>query len=258
MLFSLLHNAAVPMDFDFEALYAQYSNVDLLKITRQTDKYQPAAIAAANTILQQREVTQQEIDEVDAFFREPIVKEHYKKHIRFGLEDRIAEFVNPYSNTMTRVNPKLWWRIMLLYLAWIIIETSYDSYLLAIEMWGMMGPLELLKLIDPLYSVLVFYLILKRASWGWILLFVSTGILVMSAMYWLLKYRLIFYENSSLLLGAVMFLIVRITLLFFMWKEDIANYFKVTQTIKRNVIKFFGFLILLFFLIWLFTVKPMI
>jgi hypothetical protein len=56
------------MDFDFHRLYKDYSNIELLKIVKRPEGYQPAAVIVATQILNERQVTDDEIQFVDQYF----------------------------------------------------------------------------------------------------------------------------------------------------------------------------------------------
>ena len=53
------------MNFDFYQLYKDYSNIELLKIVKRPTEYQPTAVAVATQILNERQLTTEEIQLVD-------------------------------------------------------------------------------------------------------------------------------------------------------------------------------------------------
>ena len=57
------------MNFDFYQQYKNYSNIELLKIVKQPTDYQPAAVAVATQILNERQVTAEEIQFVEQYFQ---------------------------------------------------------------------------------------------------------------------------------------------------------------------------------------------
>lgn len=57
------------MEFEFYERFAAYSSADLIIIVRQPDQYQAEAIAAAERILQERDISETDREQAEQFFR---------------------------------------------------------------------------------------------------------------------------------------------------------------------------------------------
>lgn len=80
------------MDFDFYQLYKDYSNADLLKIVRQPGDYEPAAVSIATQILNERQISPEEILYVDQYFQDIESSKRAKKEKFDTIKNKATDF----------------------------------------------------------------------------------------------------------------------------------------------------------------------
>ncbi|MRG47298.1 hypothetical protein GFS24_19405 [Chitinophaga sp. SYP-B3965] len=197
------------MKFDFYEQYKDYSNTDLQKIVQQPDAYQPEAVEAASGILKERGVTDK-----------PQVLE---------LKEQTTHLLDSFDVTEETKPPNL----LILFLITVGMEYLWMVYNTVIVFRESM-PLYfiLLKSIDLAFTPFVFYLLWKRKSWGWILIFISTAITAVTR---LIQLDLIFqYVGLDTVQGltyiAITFL--KIAFAWYLWRKEIREFFHVSKEVK--------------------------
>jgi hypothetical protein len=226
------------MHFDFYQQYKDYSNIDLLKIVKRPTDYQPAAVTVATQILNERQITPEEIQHVEQFFQDLDSSANAKKEKLAALKNKATDFFEPVLHPSEKVEPNKWVNILLLVIsiqyAWSVFNTikqligflqcddcSFDVTLFA----------ELLTL---LYVPLIFFLLFKRRLWGWILLFADNLFSLISRAsqsYIFFKYQSIHHGDTTSFLLPVL---IKAAFVFFMWRDTIANHFGVTHKTKKK------------------------
>ena len=163
------------MNFNFHEQFKDYSNIDLLKIVRQPANYQVTAVTVAEEILNTRQVSAEEISVVDQYLLDIENSEKDKKEKINALKSKVTDFLEPVLEPSAKTEPIKWLNILLLltgiYYAW----TFYNA---------VRGLIRFLKctfcefdiaiifgLLTAIYVPFMFYFLLKRRRWGWILLF---------------------------------------------------------------------------------------
>src|SRR6266487_3556660 len=96
------------MNFNFYDQYKNYSNIDLLKIVKQPDNYQAAAVEAATQILNERQVSETELQQVDKYFQDIDAKEQLKKDKINFYKEKTVDFLEPVLKPTTEVKPHKW------------------------------------------------------------------------------------------------------------------------------------------------------
>src|SRR5687768_3427403 len=102
------------MVFNFSDKYKDYSNIELLKIIRRPDDYQPAAIEAAGLILKHRQITEEEKNFVEEFYKAISEKKAVSKARIDFYKDKSLDFLEPVLHPGKPVSAVKWLNILLL------------------------------------------------------------------------------------------------------------------------------------------------
>jgi hypothetical protein len=104
------------------------------------------------------------------------------------------------------------------------------------------------ELLPIFYVPLIFYLLLKRKRWGWMLLFADNVFALVSCVfqfYVLFKYEAI--HGGSI--ASLFFLVsIRLGFLLYLWRDPVAPHFNVDKKTKRNTLEMSPLVALLFVL----------
>ncbi len=240
------------MYFNFYNLYKDYSTTDLLKIINRPDDYQPAAIDAATRILQERQVSEADIQEANNIATD-------EQNI-IAYKQKAKDFLEPVLQPSTEVQPQKWLNILLLavaiqyvwtffingrdiinFIAAVIDCQKYGDSLLheTVTYWSCFSSrfnvMLFLELFSLIYMPITLYLLYKKYRWGWIIFFIdSTFVFVNSLVLVSLffKYQHIYHINPASYLFR---LLIRGAFVFFLWGDNIAMHFGVTRQIKRKL-----------------------
>lgn len=109
------------MDFDFAKLYKPYTNIELLKIIRHPEKFQEAAVNAANEILDTRTVTDEEREAAGFVIKQPEMNIGFSGH---SSEQDVLESFNPDANG----KESLWFIIFFSLICIFYIRYFYYSF----------------------------------------------------------------------------------------------------------------------------------
>lgn len=226
------------MNFDFYQQYSTYSNIELLKIVKRPADYQPAAIAVATQILNEREVSPEEIRLVDDYYRNIDNSIKTRSEKIGALKNKAVDLFEPVLYPSEKVEPNKWVNILLFAIsiqyAWTlfnIIKALINFFQCHYCRWSLGSYLGLFML---LYIPIIFFLLFRRMQWGWILLFADnlfSLILRLSESYIFFKYQSIHHGDTA---SFVLPIFIRTAFVFFLWREPIANHFAVNADTKKN------------------------
>lgn len=225
------------MNFNFYDLYRVYSNVELLRIISCADEYQPEAVNAASLILKDRDVTDEDLAEAEQFFAD----KKAKAEIIEAYKNKAKDFLQPIVQPTADVRPGKWLNILLLLVAldylWVLYHAIRDVVLYLRCDNCEFDPVSfLLSISGVVYLPVIFYLLLKRRRWGWILLFADNGMSVLlrlAQMYVFFKYQDMHGGDTSAFLMPVL---IRLGFLAFLWRKEISDYFAVSSKTKQHVL----------------------
>lgn len=249
------------MDFNFCDQYKNYSNIDLLKILKQPNNYQAAAVDAAMQILKERQVSETEFLQADEYFQDIQAKEQIKKNKINFYKEKAADFLEPVLKPTTEVKPHKWINILLLVITlqyiWTLFingkhlisfigfvidckHNGFDSSNEPITYWQcVLSSFDItifFEFISIIYVPIICYLLYKRRRWGWILLFADNLFVFISLLgqsYIFFKYQQIHHGDTF---SYLIQLIVRCAFGFFLWRDVVANYFGVMNETKRKTV----------------------
>jgi len=226
------------MNFDFHEQFKDYSNIDLLKIVRQPANYQVTAITAAEDILSTRQVSEEEISVVDQYLLDIENSEKDKKEKINALKSKVTDFLEPVLEPSEKTEPNKWVNIMLLILGILYVWTLFNTARSLIRFlqcsYCEFNIGIIFGLLPAIYTPFIFYLLIKRRRWGWILLFAENLYVLISGIcnaYFFFKYQGYYHGvTASYLLP----LLIRATFAIFLWRDYIVNYFGVTYETKKS------------------------
>lgn len=245
------------MNFDFYTQFKEYSTVELLKIIQKAADYQSEAIKAAKTILAEREITQNELDQAQNIVKEEENRANALSNKISSYKEKTADFFQPILNPGTEVKPVKWLNILLLFIGvqylWILYETIKGLLAFLACRYCSFDIFTFLMLINLLYIPLIFYLLYKKRRWGWILLFADnlvSLIMRLGESYTFFKYQEFHQGSTSTFL---FFILVKLAFVFFLWRKPISNLFAVSDNTKKDTIMVAGtlglaFVVLMYYL----------
>lgn len=244
------------MDFNFYEQYKNYTNFELLQILKQPGNYQPAAVEAATLILQQRQVSEQEAVAVNDHLTQIAQQEQSRKEKSRLLENRLKEFarsyitrlqrnlvsfVEPYMKPDARVRPAKWLDILLIVMAiqyaWLLVglfqRMVVVRYFPGSEFFHYR--FSIIMIFDFIYLLImpvVFFLLLERKRWGWILLFAYylSALLIQFP-----KIVSIFDDMDAIGAYNLYFisLLLKVLLVIFLWRKEITDLLNVPDKTKQ-------------------------
>lgn len=247
------------MNFDFHNKYKVYSNVDLLKIVRRPNEYQSVAVDAATQILNTREITQSDLEQVERYFQEIDTKTKRKTDKINFYKEKTTDFFQPLLNPTTDVKPQKWLNILLLVIGlqylWSLFTNIIDfvkfiKYVIDCKSYGFdsatetasywacfssqFNPLIFFQILALIYVPIIFYLLFKRSRWGWILLFADNLFVLISTLsqsYFFFNYQQYYFGDTASFFTQI---IIKGLFVFFLWRNYISDFFHVTKEIKKK------------------------
>lgn len=160
------------MDFNFRDSFQSYSNVELLKIVKQADRYQPEAVAAAQQILSSREVHDSDYDQVNRYHEAIAAKQEQQQEYKEELSDFLEAMVKPDEHPQVNKWVNILVIVLILQYLWTLSNSvkSIDFFLQQ-ERWYSITYGAFISLTYPLlFLPPAIYLLYTRKRWGWILI----------------------------------------------------------------------------------------
>lgn len=227
---------------ELEALYASYSNQELLHIVHRPSDYAPEAVALAERILEGRAVSDEERYAVAQHYARIGADARSRREARAALREQAADFFEPLLRPGERVEPRKWLNLLLLVLglqfAWEAYRATYGFLQLLRCPGCTIGPADFLPLLEVVYLLFAFYGLLRRRRWGWMLLFADNGFDALSSLsqsYIFLRYRFVFGGSWVSFLTPI---VLRALFAAFLWRPAIAGYFGVSERQKKRTALF--------------------
>jgi hypothetical protein len=230
------------MELDFTQIYKRTPTVELLQILEQPKLYQQAAIDAAREELLERGIAPDEVESVRQKLEQEAAVKARRAYTREVRTKAVFDFLGPVSRPREAVTPVKWLRIFLLVVAieyvWslvmvvrgIIVTIQINDYRI--------GAFDAIYLAGQLcYPPLVFYLLLRRRCWGWILLFgecIFIGLTQISQTDAFIAYQSATGADASRFLLPIL---IRVAFAAFLWRQDISGFFSIAKKTKRMALK---------------------
>lgn len=222
---------------EFYDRYRQYSTVDLIKILREKDSYQPGAVLAAEQLLQEREVTSVDEEEADQYIREKELKRMAATARVDSYKAAVADWVEPLARPSAELQPYKWYRIFLVVYGFWYARDIYQvvRYLIVSRRMGL--DLEDFVFVGATMTLDTFFLVLiiQKRKWGWILLLVEHTYMIFIDLILfveLLQIKMIHINVARNLSGALF----NLAMVAFLWRRPMAEFFGVVPVVKKRAL----------------------
>ncbi len=226
------------MDFDFLAEFNKYSTIELLKIIRRPANYQKAAVEAATIILGKRNISHQEYEEVEKFYNAIDLQDENLKEKTMAYKQKVTNVLDPFLIPDDKVRPFKWLSFLLLIIAiqylWELPTIVRYFIFLISDNEHFFEITTVIYIVQLLFSPIIFWLLLKKRPWGWILLF---GESVFSSVLLLLEISEFLYMlklSSWAPWNTIWFAALRGLFLYFLLKKEITGFFGIGRSIKER------------------------
>jgi len=241
------------MTFDFQKRFANYTTVDLINIINNSSDYQPAAVEAASQILKERNVTETEIRDMQQTWAKDKTAANPNANNTVPGEGEIIDLLEPAVQPAGQLNARKWVNILLIVLAvqymWVLYVYGWNllqvcAYLVdcarsGFDAFGQCAAQFanvsfLIELFVIAYTPIVVALIIKRKKLGWMLEFIVNLIAIISRVstfYFYLKYQ---YAAKGNIFLVVLPLMIRVAFVYFLWRDEIAAYFNISEETKKK------------------------
>jgi len=227
------------MSFDFYSEYKNYPDLELLKIMQQPADYQPEAVAAASRILNHRQITTEELESLDQSLKDLEDAKRQKIEKIESLKTKAATFLSPILQPQKKIDPHQWLTYLLLVIGLQYFWTLFGMAKKLIQLlyhanffW-----VDYIDFVSVLYVPFIFYLLIKKRRWGWILLFadnIATLIMSLSQTYIFFKFQDVHHGSTTSFIFPIL---MRAAFAYFLWTDPIAELFCVnTRTKKRTAL----------------------
>jgi hypothetical protein len=224
------------MSFDFYGEYKNYPNLELLKIMRQPGDYQPEAVAAASQILNDRQIATEEFQSLDQSLQDLEEDKREKMEKIERLKTEAATFLSPILQPQKKIDPSQWLSYFLVVIGlqyvWTLIGIA--KKLIRLHNRENFFWVDYLDFFSVFYIPFIFYLLIKKRRWGWILLFADNFgslILSLSETYIFFKYQYIHHGN---IVSFIVPILIRAAFAYFLWNHAIAELFCVDTRTKKQ------------------------
>ena len=226
------------MNFDFYNEYRSYRTADLIVIVRQPEQYQAEAVAAAQLLLKEREVS--EADELLAAQHledKETAKVARAEAINY-YKEKVVDFVEPVVMPGTEVSPWKWYRLFMsayiLFYAWTFYIFIRKEIRFLHHSDGAGDMSIFFDFFNIAYLSLVLFFLVKKNRWAWILVFVDNLSVILSRffrLFVLYKFRHVVQADTYTEIFAAIY---PIAIVFFFWKRSIVDFFGVNEIIKKR------------------------
>lgn len=229
------------MEFDFYHQFKAYPTVELVRIISEPGHYQADAIAAAERLLHERNVSREERDGADLLLREEEAEKMARSQQREIYKEQIADIVLPVMQPTPSLQPARWFKSFLFvfgvyYIICFYLFIKNQIYFLQCERCEFGGQV-VLNFIGVTYLSVTFFLLLKNKRWAWIMMMAANiADILMGAyrIYVLYKYKDVIHVSVS---EKVFTFAFPIAIVLFLWRPVISDYFGVTGTTKRRTLQ---------------------
>jgi len=178
---------------DFLTYYTRLSNVELLKIIEEKEKYQPEAIALVNEILAQRNFTDEDESQARSEINFLLNKKKEQREKIDNRKHRINEFIDEHFGLRERTPEKL----LNLFCVAIFFYSLIVGFFSIKDLAGYFNSKIVGYIVGSLVYILqllIIFLLYKRSNWGWVC---YTGLYVFLAVSAIVSFISYFYYKSE-------------------------------------------------------------
>jgi len=225
------------MDFDFPALYENYSNIELLRILLHPDQYQQEAVQAAGHILTSRDVTDDERRAAGYVIPDPVSEEKYPMTNAYhqDITTDILEAFNPEGQKTVTIFKTVF---VLLCLYYLYVCYSRGSFVILSLKYGDFSG------IDILYGFIYLFLIpfamiklYKRKKAGWFIIIGENLLSFLPGVYYVIINRHLYFARSVIFMIAFLAgFLIKPAIIAFLWQKKNTEYLAVSKQDQRNAV----------------------
>jgi hypothetical protein len=219
------------MEFNFRESFQTYSNVELLKIIDQADKYQPEAVEAARNILAGRDVHDSDYEVMKSY------KATVTANGRGDQQEELYDYLDAIVKADEDRKVARWVKIVV-----IILALRYIVMLVYLALPQTPDPgsvYDLFALLPYIYVPFFGLLLYRRKRWGWIGLMAENAMKLTSIIIGAGRYM--YYEPElEFLLWYIPGLLIPILyfggFIFFLGRPRVMAFFNISSHTRRNTI----------------------
>lgn len=226
--FSVFYWKLVLVDFDFEKLYQDYNNVQLLEIIEHPEQYQPKAVEAAKNIIAIRNPDEQEM---------MVARQHFSAAPEIGfwtlrfhwIRRQFQTYFLPIVTPEEEFQPTNWFKAVIgIYIILVLFRTFSFFKLLWYYLrcsscqWDLGMSISMVELATLLTTLL---LLRKRHPWAWKLLFGYNLIVIVTGAFNLFYTVQVSGIPSSYYVGTLVVMTIRLYFAWFLWQYEVAGFF---------------------------------
>jgi hypothetical protein len=224
------------MEFDYYALYKDWSTLDLARVARTPNDYAPDAVTVAKEILEERRVSIEEMDTAEWELAQAEMAAAIGKPKVTDYLERFTEVFRPERGRPGEAAPGWYTVLLVLYgLFFVFIVYSATSYIVFLHRCADCLPDqsgEAWRVGLAVYFAVGFYLLLKKKRVAWAMLLIQVIVFSCS------KFSLLFYiyEHQvfvhNLWTANVLPIVLYAAFGYFLWRPYVVTYFRVTKPVK--------------------------
>lgn len=240
------------MDPDFYDQYKEYSTVELLKIIKRPEDYQDQAVDAAARVLRERQVLAKDVEDADQFFTDLEEKNKAASAKISFYKEKAADIFEPIIRPGTEVTLGKWLTLLIVAVGIEVVFTFYNfiksqiSFLRCEDChWD---STLFVGYISIIYISIVFYLLLRKKRWGWILLMADSVISIMLGLSKLTVFRnQLFHRDDASV--PILIIFIKGAFAVFLWRKEVSDLFGVMDPVRKRTVWVAAVLSVLFVLV---------
>lgn len=245
------------MKLNFHDNFQHYTTAKLLAILQQPEQYQPEAVAAAELILRGRIISPEDRLEAESLINSPAATPSPLTGKLHEFREKTGNLLEPFLQPQQAVPAQKWLNILLLLMVlqygWVIYRAVQTlRYWWEVDGESVDLPL-LFTVLNLAYIPLLFYGLLKKRRWGWILFYADNVFTLTAQVYQLivlLRFPDDYWANTSQLL---LLLLIRAAFLAFLGRNSTRSLFRISVRTWHStaLLSFVAALLYLLVLEWL-------
>ncbi|HEY4198578.1 MAG TPA: hypothetical protein VGM63_23720, partial [Mucilaginibacter sp.] len=226
------------MDFDYLSEYKDFPTSHLLAIVQSPQDYQPEAVYASQTLLNDRQVSEADRMETGLYLSALAAEEEKPRRSINRLKAQAVGLLEPVMRPRAEVDPRKWVNLLLTVIlvqfVWNLV--SFSARLMPSSSRGGydFSVSDIVGFLDLALTPVIWFLLYKRRKLGWISLMVIEILLALtslSSFYYVFKYSFLRSANPGFFIWPVIF---HSAFVVFLWRTDIAGYFGISEIIKKR------------------------
>jgi hypothetical protein len=227
------------MEFDYYALYKDWTTLDLVRVARTPNDYAPEAVVVAKRILHERRVSLEEMDAAEWELAQAEMAAAIGKPRIGDYLERMTEVFRPERGRAYEATPRWYTVLLVLYGIYYIFNIysviKYLVYLRRCENCLADRAGQAWKLCLAVYITACIYLLLKKKSAAWAMLVIQAIVLSCA------KFSLLFflYERHffddlvvSMITSYVLPILFYAAFGYFLWRPHVVTLFHITKPVK--------------------------